>query len=261
MLMVFTTWILVQKPSHDRVWELGQDALPYITTEGNDITITNLRDFAWTGPFEAERSYTTGTFRLDELKTVDVIISHFDDFEGLAHIFLSFGFTDGRHVSVSLEARREVGEEFSPWLGLARQFEIVYVVGTDRDLIGVRTGHRNERVYLYPTIASPEKARELFLLLAKDINAVYAQPVFYNTLLSNCTNRLTRRVEQISEYDFPLTYKSILPGYFDEVLYDMGLIGTDKPFAEVKNGALVDNTTVDARDPNYAVHLRERMAR
>lgn len=257
-LIGLTLWVFSQTPSHDREWELGQEQLPHIVFEEDQFTVYNLRDFAWTGPFEAEQRYIEDTYKLSELETVDVVISHFDDFEGLAHIFLSFGFLDGRHVSISLETRREANEEFSPWLGLLRQYEIIYVVGTDRDVVGLRTGHRNERVYIYPTIATPEKAQELFVRIVNNINAIYEEPTFYNTLVHNCTNELTREVEAMSDIDFPFTYKSILPGYFDEVLYEQQLINGSKEFAEVKRAAFVNNELVDESHPNYAVHVREQ---
>lgn len=254
-----TIFLLFQKPSHDRNWEIGHEKLPHITIEGDNIIIDNLRDFRWEGPFSASPNYITDTFNLSEMEDVKVIISHFSDFEGMAHIFLNFGFTDGRHVNISLETRREDDEKFSPLLGLLRQFEIIYVVGTDQDLIGVRTGHRNERVYVYPTIvSSPKKVQELFLSLAEDINEVYNAPRFYNTLVHNCTNELTRPVEEISELDFPFTYKTLFPGFFDEVLYEMGLIDTSKPFEEVKQSALIDNTQVDETSPDFSAQVHKK---
>ena len=259
LLCGLVVWLTLQKPSHTRDWEMGHEKLPHIIFEGDKLTIENLRDFAWTDSFEAESDYITEEYLLSSLETVDVVISHFDDFEGLAHIFLSFGFADERHVSVSLETRRESDEEFSPVLGLLRQFEIIYVVGTDRDILGVRTGHRNERVYIYPTIATPEKAQELFVRLAADINAIYDKPVFYNTLSHNCTNELTREVEAMSDYSFPLTYKSVLPGYFDEILYDMELIATSTSFEKVKQAALVNNDQVDATSPTYTTDVRAHL--
>jgi len=261
--IVFVTVILVVRtPSHDRDWEVGQEELPHIVFgDSSMFTIENLRDFTWTGPFEAEVNYVEDSFDLNNMNGVDVIISHFSDFEGLAHIFLSFGFTDGRHVSISLESRREKGEKFSPYWGLLDQFEMLYVVATDRDLIGLRTGHRNERVYIYPTVATPEQAQELFVRLAENINSIYNKPVMYNTLVHNCTNEITREVEKMTELDFPLTYKSLLPGYFDEVLYDMGVIDTSKPLEEVRAASLVNNELVDESSENFSVHVREMVGK
>jgi hypothetical protein len=260
LLVVTIIYLAFQTPSHDREWGRGHEELPLISIEDNLITIENMRDFEWTGPFEAEPTYITDTFKLDEMEKVEVIISHFAEYEGMAHIFLSFGFVDGRHVNISLESRREADEKFSPFWGLLRKFEIIYVVGTDRDLLGVRTDHRDERVYVYPTIvSSPEKVRELFLTIAADINDVYENPRFYNTLAHNCTNELTRKVESISELDFPLTYKSLLPGFFDEVLYKMQLLPNTESFATLKESSLVNNDTVDAASPEYSVQIRKHL--
>ena len=153
----------------------------------------------------------------------------------MAHIFLSFGFANNEYVVVSLETRREIGETFSPILGILRQFEIIYVVGSEEDIIGVRTDVReNERVYLYPTIATPEKARALFMALAKDINETYTKPKMYNTLLNNCTNGITRRVEDIADINFPLlgklSYLVTLTRYF----YEMNLIESSESFDQIK---------------------------
>ena len=249
-------FILIKKPSHSRQWEVGQENLPKIDIVDGNIDITNFRDFAWKLDGEVDKQYVSNKYKLDDIQSVDVIISHFSDFEGLAHIFLSFGFNDGRHIAVSMETRREVGEEFSPFLGLFNKFEIIYVVGSERDIVGLRTNVRGERVYVYPTIASPEKSKELFLKIAEDINGIYAKPKFYNTLLSNCTNVITRRVEEMSDLNFPFTYKTLLPGYFDSVLYDMKIIPTDGNFDRVKECYRVDNQKVDYKNIYFEKQVR-----
>ena len=87
--------LLLFRPSHDREWQLGHEALPQIvySTESSQISIANYRNFAWTEVNAADIQYETRSFDLDQMSGVDVIISHFDDFEGLAHIFLSFGLS------------------------------------------------------------------------------------------------------------------------------------------------------------------------
>lgn len=256
LIGLFTLLQITLKPSHDRTWELGHEALPQILIDDNEVMIENYRNFTWTGPLTANPTYETRSFVLDDIEGVDVVISHFSDFEGLAHIFLSFRIKDREPVSISLETRREVGEEFSPLLGILRQFEIIYVVGSENDLIGVRTEYRDERVYLYKTKATAEQAKSLFTLLAEDINSVYEKPRMYNTLLRNCTNEITRRVEDMSELDFPLTWKSILPGHFDEVLYDMNIIDTSLPFSETKSWHQIKNELTDPKSKDYSQSLR-----
>jgi hypothetical protein len=262
LLIILFIWLIAQRPSHNRNWEVGQEKLPQIIFEDDNITINNFRNFLWKKDKEVEKIYETRKFKLSEINSVDVVISHFDKNEGLAHIFLSFGTSDGEHIIVSMETRRELGEEFSPLLGLLRQFEIIYVVGSERDVIGLRTDVREgERVYLYQTIASPEKSQQLFMKLAEEINSIFAKPKIYNTLTHNCTNEISRRVESISDLDFPLSWKTIMPGYFDEILYEMKIISHNKPFEEVKKEHLIDNTKVNYLDEDYSKQLREAIGK
>jgi hypothetical protein len=243
-------------PSHDRQWELGQEQLPVFQVYGDVLKVENYRNFVWTGEFTAESRYETKQFDLTKLVDLDVFISHFDPFEGLAHIFLSFGFAGGERLVVSLESRRELDETFSPLLGMLRQYEIIYVVGSEEDIVGARTSFRGERVYRYPTVATSEQARALLLTLGEDINSVFAEPRFYNTLFNNCTNGVTRRVEEISTARFPFTWKTLLPGYFDEVLYEMNLIQKSGSFSETKASRLIDNTLIDLESEHFSQQLR-----
>ena len=79
----------------------------------------------------------------------------------VGHTFLSFIFDNAPPLSISIETRPEVGEGFEPIASLFKQFELIYVVGDERDLVGVRTNHRRETVYLYRLNTSPENVRRL----------------------------------------------------------------------------------------------------
>lgn len=257
ILILLSALVLIKKPSHNRTWELGQEKLAKIEIQGSKIKVINFRDFDWKHNNVASINYVQENFDLEKIIGVDVAISHFSGFEGMAHIFIIFRFDDNKNMAVSVETRREKGEFFSPLLGLFREFEIIYVVGSERDIVGLRTDLRKERVYLYPTVISKEEAHKLFFLIAKDINNVYNEPTFYNTLLNNCTNAITRRVEDISDIKFPLTYKTIFPGFMHEVLYKLNLIPADKSFEEIKNYYLIDNGKVNRKSVDYSDQIRK----
>src|SRR5262249_37060058 len=78
------------------------------------------------------------------LVSVDLFISYWR-IGPVAHTFVSFNLDDGTPpVCVSIEIRPEVGEEFDPLAAMFKQFELIYVVGDERDLVRVRTDHRGE---------------------------------------------------------------------------------------------------------------------
>jgi hypothetical protein len=64
----------------------------------------------------------------------------------VAHTFLSFEFDNALPLCISIETRPEIGEGFSPVASLFKQFELIYVVGDERDLVRLRTNYRHEDV-------------------------------------------------------------------------------------------------------------------
>ena len=107
----------------------------------------------------------------------------FNETRALAHTMLSFGFASGDYLGVSVEVRLEKGESYSPTLGLFGQFELIYVVADERDLIRVRTEHRNVDVLrLSHARPRPTRPAACFVDVMKRVNQLHDQPEYYDTL-------------------------------------------------------------------------------
>jgi len=153
-------------------------------------------------------------------------VEPFSDWRGPAHTFLSFGFGNGEYIAISVEIRKEKGESFSPVGGLLQQYELIYVIGDEHDLIGLRANYRHDDVYLYKMRATPEQIRELFVSMLERANQVAANPEFYNTLSNTCTTNIVEHINSLVPGRIPLSYKTLLPAYSDELAFDLGLIDT-----------------------------------
>ena len=67
--LVYLTLTVSFRPSHDRLWELGQESMPYIAiTETGQIDITNFRNFDWQKNSETTPNYETRSYKLEDLK-------------------------------------------------------------------------------------------------------------------------------------------------------------------------------------------------
>lgn len=221
--------LLALEPSNDRDWVVGHDKLPLVTIVGERVHIQDLRDFTWTeDPSETLYDYVDRELLLTDITGVEVLVSRFLPFESMAHTFLNFTLASGEGISVSVEARREQGEEFSPFAGLVGKYELIYTVSTYSDAIGLRHDRYVEEIYKYPTIATSERAQELFVSLSEDINALHETPKFYNLVTQNCTNTIVRNVEKLTDLDIPMKYATFQPGKVDQVLFDKGIIKTEK---------------------------------
>ena len=144
---------------------------------------------------------------------------------------LSFEFTPPdrppEYLAVSVEIRKEVGEEYAVWKGSARQYELMYVIATERDLIGRRTRHRDVDVYLFPTKATTDQARALFVDVMERANKLASEPEFYDTITNNCTSNIVRHINRLQPGRIPFDVRILLPGYSDQLAHDLGLLETD----------------------------------
>src|SRR4029079_15705505 len=131
-------------------------------------------------------------YDLKKLKTVDFVVIPFADSRAIAHTMLSFGFDGDEYVVVSAEVRLQKGEAYNAAVGLFGQFELMYVVADEHDLLPVRPEFRGVDVLLYHTTATPAQARALFLDVMKRVNQLHDHPEFYDTLRNNCTTNIVR---------------------------------------------------------------------
>jgi len=255
VVILFTAWCVFAffiKPSNDRDWVADNAILPHSVTNGDMMTIYNVRNNTYRSPIDFVPGYYDKTYNLAELNSVDFIVAPFNP--PTAHTFVSFGFEDGSHVAISIEARREVGESYSVLKGMLRQFEMMYVVADEADVLKLRTNHRADgNVYLYPIKISQVKARALFVDMMNKANKLYQNPKFYNSITNNCTNALVQHVNNIAEKEAQIgfSWKYVLPAYSDKLAYDQGLINDTGEFKDLKLKYLITpkaKTCGDASD-------------
>ena len=230
--VVVLAWWLSIAPSNTRDWQPDVARLPSAVIEGNRVTIRNVRNFAYPSPTAVVERWETRSYDLDKIVGFDMFLSTWGA-PGIAHTISSWEFSDGQHLAISIETRKEKGEEYSALLGFFRQFELYYVVADERDVIGVRAGPRKEDLHLYRLRGSPAFARALLLDYLGEVNQLDRAPRWYNALTHNCTTQIRHHVDQIAPGN-PFDWRILANGYLDRLGYERGQINTSMPFEEVK---------------------------
>ncbi len=232
-VVVLTWWFLIPA-SNDRDWEPDVAVVAQAAVTNNLVTVRNIRNFDYKSEKDFTVRYYDKTFDLDKLRSVDFFISYWDQNEAIAHTMLSFGFTGGDYLTLSIEIRREKGEDYSGLKGLFKQYEIIYVLGDERDLVRLRTNYRGEDVYLYPTTLRPEETRALFVDIMRQVDKLAEEPAFYRTLGRNCTTSLISHIDAIPGNKVAFHRKILLNGYSDQLAFERGRIRSNLPFNETK---------------------------
>jgi hypothetical protein len=243
------SWWSRIEPSNDRDWKTEVAVLPYVTFAGDRITVHSIRNFHYRSETDFTPAYYDRTFDLRELASVDLIASYWAG-PNIAHIFLTFGFGPDEHLAISIERRDERDEGYSAIKGLFRQFELIYVVADERDVIRVRTNVRSdppEDVYLYRLQGPIENARRLLLGYLREINDLHERPEFYNTVLTNCTGNIWLHA-RVNPGHLPYSWKILLSGHVPEYLHEHGRLDTRLPFSELKRRSHVNAAARAADD-------------
>lgn len=256
-LFVSIAYILV-RPTNSADWSLDQQILPSAIISGNLVTVKNVRNFIYTSESDYTPSYYTKTYDVSKIESVDYIVEPFGDFSGAAHTFLSFGFDGGQYVAISVEIRKKKGQSFSPWLTFLKQYELMYVVADEQDVVKLRTNYRKDIVYMYPTRIDQAHARQLFLSMIQRVNELHDKPEFYNLFTNTCTTNIVRHVNEISEVKVPFSYRVLMPGYSDKLAYDLGLLDTTLPYDKIRERYKINDKAMKyADDKDFSLKIRE----
>jgi hypothetical protein len=250
-------WWLTIAPSHDRNWRPEVAVMPRAAIVGDRVHLTGVRNFDYRGRNDFTVHYEERDVDISHLTGLDFFVSYWS--EGpVAHTFVSFIFDNAPPLSISIETRPEVGRGFEPVASMFKQFELIYVVGEERDLVGVRAAHRRETVYLYHLNSPPADVRRLFLVYLERIDELADRPEFYNLLTNSCTINIIRYLNAAGRKG-RLDIRHVLNGLIDSYLYGSGRVDTSLPFDELRRRSLINEAAqaVDgAPEPEFSQRIR-----
>ncbi len=252
-------------PSNHRDWAPDQEVLPTAEIEGDQLTVRNIRNCKYLSTDEYVVDHYDKTFDLSKLRGVDFITMPFGPVPALAHTMVSFEFEGDRpsdppeHLAVSVEVRKEKGEEtFNPLLGMAQQYEIMYVVADERDLLHRQAVVNDGPTYLYKTVATPELARKMLTGMLERANELAEEPEFYDLLRNNCTTNIAEHINEVSPNRLSYDLGVLLPGYSDQKAYAEGLLAGVGSFEQLKQRALINQRAkLAAKAPDFSVAIRQ----
>ena len=254
--MALLAWWSSIRPSNDRSWQPDVARPPYGELAGDQLTLHNVRNFDYRSETDFTERWETRTYDLAKLDRLDFFMSYWSG-PSIAHTIMSWAFTDGQHIAVSIETRKEIGETYSAIAGFFRQYELYYVAADERDVIRLRTNYRGENVYLYPLRTPRDRVRRSLLGYVEAMNQLAAAPEFYNAATGNCTTTIRTNMEHMGAA-MPFDWRYLVNGYLNELLYEKNIVDTSRPLDVWKQASLIDARAKAAdQDPDFSRLIRE----
>jgi len=242
--IIVLAWWFSLVPTNVANWQPDVAQLASAEVNGDKVTLHNVRNCDYRTESDYTPHWETRTVSLSRITGVDIAINYWGS-KLMAHPILSFQFADAPPVCFSIETRKKIGQSYSAIGGLYRQYELIYVVADERDVIRVRTNYRHgEDIYLYRLKVPSERVRAAFLEYVRTLNVLRDGPRWYNAVTDNCTTAI-RQQRTVNERT-PWDWRILANGYGDELLYERGAIDTSLPFTELKRRSLINARAVAA---------------
>lgn len=262
MICVLSTayWVTI-KPSNDRDWVIDKAVLAHAEYDGDLVTIHDMRDARYPAQLVVEPEYIDRTFDLSKIRGVDLINCYWTN-DLVAHPMFSWRFSDGKTLTISVENRNAKDQDYSVLAGFFKEYELIYVVSTDRDAILRRTNYNinDDHLYMYMLDVTPAEAKELLMDMLSKVNQLYEDPAWYNTLLNNCTTTIHAHLAATNEFPMPWNWGVLFPGLYCKSIYNHGGMVSDLPYEELwKRGQLNQPAVKIGRSGDFWKQIRKNV--
>jgi Domain of unknown function (DUF4105) len=233
-------WYRVRKPQQDRDWVMNMAVLPRVQREGDQITIRDFRHFDYDAAGAPLPRYEQRIFDLAKLESLDFFLCRLS----------------GQFLAVSVEARREKRQTYSPLGGMFRIYELMVVLGDERDLVRVRTNIAKVSVKRYRVNLSPEYLRQLLMDYLERAESLVKRPEWYHSVMSNCTTNLVyRRFRQVP---WRLKWGVFINGLSARSLFRLGLLEKGRTFREIEAQSEIRDLALAAGNaPDFSQRIRK----
>jgi hypothetical protein len=247
-------------PNED--WATNHAQMPHVEIVGDKIHVNNVRNFTWRTGSDFTPGYDDRVYDLNALSSAYFVLSPIFELDAVAHVWVCFGFSDGQHVAISVEARGVKDRPYRLLASMFRQFQLIYVVGDERDVVGLRAAAWKNEVRFYPARTTHERKRALFLDMMQRAHSLEEHPEFYNLFTNNCLNNVTYHLRRLGGRPLPSDASLLLTGFSDRLAYEYGYLDTDLPFEKAHQAFRIDEwIRSTSLDKGFSLRLRDTLKR
>ena len=235
-------------PSNERSWVNDNERLATVEIEGDSAIFRNVRDFNWRTTKDHDEKWIDMKVDLSRVTKIWFVLEYFSpDRKEMAHTILSYEFEDGRRLACSIEVRKKKGVSYNPLRGIFRTYELIYVWGTERDIIGVRSRCRaKSKTHLFEGIVlGPGNERRMLESYISRTNKLARDPEWYNTLTNTCTTNIVNHVNEVYPGRVPWAIGVMMPGLSPKMLLRNNLVKNNGDLHETMLSSIIDDISVE----------------
>lgn len=219
IIVGFGLWYILQFPKTQAQWSSEHQFSPTVRQNGTMINVFRYRDFKYNQGSIQERRWEERKFDLKNLQGLEIIITEGERLNHNAQAMLIFDFGVDGDIAVSIEPRLERKEVFSNTNALCRKHELIYVFGSEEDLLTLRK-LQGVPLYRIPLDTTFEQNRILLTSIIERAKGLRQSPEWYhpwfNSSHGNLMTHLKKTFGKLRFYQL----RQYNPDYLLQQLFD-----------------------------------------
>jgi len=234
---IFTTaFVASRNPSLERTWDEDVRVLAGVEFAADEtVRLSDIRNWTYTQDSIVSNQYFDASLDPNDIVDFWLYEQQLDDIGLIAHTFVVFEFDESygpaQYLGLSVETRRESGEEYSIIGGMMRKFEVTHIWATEADLVTRRVQLLDYPLTRYRLDIPEEVRSRVFIKMASETADLAATPRWYNTALNNCSSALIKYVNESEPDAIPWHYSYMLTGTVDDYLEKLGYLDPEYSLA------------------------------
>jgi hypothetical protein len=203
------------------------------------VRLSDIRNWTYTQDSIVSKEYFDASLDPNDIVDLWMYEQQLDDVGLIAHTFIVFEFDESygpaRFLGLSVETRRESGEEYSIIGGMLRKFEVTHIWATEADLVTRRVQLLDYPLTRYRLDIASDVRSRVFVKMANETSELATNPRWYNTAMNNCSSALIKYVNESEPGAIPRHYSYMLTGKVDDYLEKLGYLDPEYSLAVTRD--------------------------
>lgn len=233
LLAIAAILIGLREPRLDRDWDedVAVLAAVEISADESRFSLQRVRNWRYDATAVRSKNHFDASYALADLSGITWYEQILDERGLIAHTFVVFEFNGPYahpRIGVSVETRREIGEQYSLFKGVLRGFELTHTWASATDLIERRVKFLGYELTEHRVTQTLAYQRQYLLAFLRETQALAKEPRWYNTITSNCTNVIINAANALNPGYLPFDKAFIFTGLADDYLIERGVLDANR---------------------------------
>ncbi len=178
-------------------WSIEHQFISNIETYKNQVYFNKFRNFIYERGSIKKNQWTQKAVDNEYIEKVEIIISEENNIDHIPKEMIVFDLGIQGKIAISIEPRLKSKQLFSRKKGFFNIYDLIYVIGSENDLLTARKLNGNP-LYRLPLNITPEESIQLFTDMITSTKKTFISTKKYNSIFRHSNTEIRKHLYQVT---------------------------------------------------------------